>query len=322
MTNSRYVARRLVQVVPTVSGILVVVFFLIHLAPGDPVEALAGQSGDAAYYEFMRRKFGLDRPLLEQFFTYAGNILRGDLGISFIHGRQVADVILERLPATLLLMGTAIVLSSLGGIVLGTLAARRPFGRLDLTVGAASLVGYAAPSFWLAQLAVLGLSFYAGAFPIQGMTDARTVTTGFAHALDVAHHLVLPALVLALQELALVVRLTRAGLLEASGRDFLRTARAKGLAESRVITRHALPNALLPVVTIVGGRLGFLFSGAVVVEIVFGWPGLGRVLLSATLARDYPILLGILMLVAFSVVFANLLMDLVYARLDPRIRLN
>jgi len=310
------------QVVPTVSGILVVVFFMIHLAPGDPVEALAGQSGDAAYYAFMRRKFGLDRPLLEQFFTYAGNILRGDLGTSFIHGRPVFDVILERLPATLLLMGTALALSSLGGIVLGTLAARRPFGRLDLTVGAASLVAYAAPSFWLAQVAVLGLSFYAGVFPIQGMTDARTVTTGFARALDIAHHLVLPALVLALQELALIVRLTRAGLLEASGRDYLRTARAKGLGETRVMTRHALPNALLPVVTIVGGRLGFLFSGVVVVEIVFGWPGLGRVLLSATLARDYPILLGILMLVAFSVVLANLLMDLVYARLDPRIRLT
>lgn len=322
MASYRYIARRLLQFVPTVGGIIVLSFFLVHLAPGDPVQTLAGQSGDAAYYAFMRRKFGLDRPILEQFFTYASNVLRGDLGRSFIHGRSVADVILERLPATLLLMGTALVLSTIAGIVIGTLAARRPFGRLDFAVGSTALLFYAIPSFWLAQMAVLGLAFYAGVFPIQGMTSARTVTTGLAHAVDVAHHLVLPALVLMSQELALIVRLTRTGVLEASGRDYGRTARAKGLTEGAVITRHVLPNALLPVVTIVGGRLGFLFSGAVIVEIVFGWPGLGSVLLSSTQTRDYPVLLGMLLLVAFTVAFANLLVDLIYGRLDPRISLS
>lgn len=316
----RYVVRRLLQVLPSVAGIIVLSFLLVHLAPGDPIGALAGDFGDERYYAFMRAKFGLDRSLPEQFLTYAGNVLRGDLGDSFIHGRPVFDVIGERLPATLMLMVTALAVSSAAGIVLGALAARRPFGKLDFAVTTVSLLGYATPSFWLAQVALLSLAFYGGLFPISGMTDPRVVHTGLARVLDVAYHLALPALVLAASEIALVTRLTRTGLLEAMGREYVRTARAKGLPEGRALVRHALPNALLPVVTIIGGRVGFLFTGAALIEIVFAWPGLGRLLLSAVQTRDYPLILGMFLMVAFSVVLANLVTDLLYARIDPRIR--
>ncbi|HWI02440.1 MAG TPA: ABC transporter permease, partial [Acidimicrobiales bacterium] len=189
--NRRYVVRRLLQVLPAVASILIVTFAVVHAAPGDPVVAVAGESGNEEYYAFMREKFGLDRPVHEQFWTYSTNVLRGDLGVSFVQGREVVDLILERVPATLLLMGTALVVSTVGGVVLGALAARRPFGPFDLGVSTGALVGYALPSFWLAQLAMLTIAFRTGWFPIQGMTDARADYTGLAHYLDVARHLVL-----------------------------------------------------------------------------------------------------------------------------------
>ena len=316
---SRYLLRRLAQVLPTVAGLLVLNFCIVHLAPGDPVIALGGEHGDAAYYAFLRARFALDRPLPEQLLTYVTNVLRGDLGTSFVHGRSVAGVIAERLPATILLVATALVLSSLAGLGLGTLAARHGRRPADLALNAAALLGYATPSFWLGQMALLSLAVGTGLFPVQGMTDARHPQTGLAHVLDVAHHLALPALVLAVNELALTTRLVRTGLLEALGADYVRTARAKGLPEGRVI-RHALRNVMLPVLTVIGSRAGMFLSGAVLVEVVFAWPGLGRLLLSSLLARDYPVLLGMFLLISFAVVLANLITDLAYARLDPRIR--
>jgi peptide/nickel transport system permease protein len=316
----RYVFRRVLQVVPAVAAIFVVTFAVIHLAPGDPITAIASGNGDQAYFEFMREKYGLNRPLLQQFGTYVGNVFQGDLGVSFGQGRRVSELIVDRLPATLLLMGSALIVSSAGGVVLGLLAARRPFGVLDLGVSTVALVGYALPVFWLAQLALLLAAYKTGWFPIQGMTDARAGHTGWAAVVDVVRHLALPALVLAASEVALVARVTRTGLIEQRGQEYVRTARAKGLSARRCTTRHALPNALLPVVTVVGSRVGTLFSGAVLVETVFGWPGLGRLLLDAAGTRDHPILLGLVLLVAFSVVIANLVTDLVYAYIDPRIR--
>jgi peptide/nickel transport system permease protein len=298
----------------------VITFVLIHAAPGDPIVALAGESGDESHYRFMREKFGLDRSLPSQFATYATNILSADLGTSFVHGRPVFSVIGDRVPATLLLMGTALVLSSLVGIALGALVARRPGGALDLSVTVGALVGYAVPVFWLGQVALLTLAFGLGWFPLQGMTDARADHTGLAAVLDVAGHLALPALVLAASELALITRLTRSGLLQELGKDYVQYARAKGLAARQVMVHHALPNALLPVVTVIGARLGFLFSGAVLIETVFAWPGVGQLLLSAVRTRDYPVLMGIFLLVSVSVVVANLVTDLLYARIDPRIR--
>jgi peptide/nickel transport system permease protein len=317
--SRRYVLRRLGQALPTVAGLLLVTFLLVHLAPGDPMIALGGEHGDAGYYAMIRAKFGLDRPLAEQFFVYAGNVIAGNLGTSFIHGRPVIVVIGDRLPATLLLMSVALALSSLVGVALGTLAARRARRPADLLLRCVALLGHAAPSFWLAQVAILTLAIGTGVFPVQGMTDARRVSTGLAHVADVARHLALPALVLAAGELALTTRLVRTALLEALGTDYVRTARAKGLAERRV-TGHALRNALLPVVTVIGGRIGMLCSGAVLVEAVFAWPGVGQLLLASLLARDYPVLLGIFLLVSVSVVLANLLTDALCGWLDPRVR--
>ena len=302
------------------ASILIVTFAVVHAAPGDPVVAVAGESGNEEYYAFMREKFGLDRPLPQQFLTYTGNVLRGDLGTSFVQGQSVAALIAERVGPTLLLMGSALLVSTVGGILLGALAARRPFGPFDLAVSTSALVGYALPVFWLAQLAMLTLAFRFGWFPIQGMTTARASYTGWAHYGDVARHLVLPSLVLAASEVALITRIARTGILAEMNSDYVRVAQAKGLSRSSALLKHALRNALLPVVTVVGTRIGFLFSGAVLVETVFGWPGLGRLVLSAAQTRDHPILLGMVLLVAFSLVLSNLLTDLLYARVDPRIR--
>lgn len=317
--NWGYLARRLGQVPPTAFGIVVLTFVLIHLAPGDPILALAGEYGDEAYYQAMRERFGLDRSVPRQLITYLANVAQGDLGVSFVRGRPALAVVMERLPATLLLAGAALFLSTVVGLTLGVLAAKRAGRPMDLGLRVASLLGYATPSFWLAQLAVLFIAFRTGWFPVQGMTDARGTAEGFAHVADVAHHLALPALVLASAELALTTRLVRAGMLEVSRTEFIRTARTKGLPAGRV-TRHALRNALLPVVTVLGGRVGMFFTGAVLVEIVFAWPGVGRLLLSAAQARDYPVLLAIFLIVSFAVVVTNLLTDLTYARLDPRLR--
>jgi peptide/nickel transport system permease protein len=313
--NRRYVVRRLLQVLPAVASILIVTFAVIHAAPGDPIVAVAGESGNEEYYAFMREKFGLDRPLHVQFVTYATNVFRGDLGTSFVQGQAVTDLIAERVGPTLLLMGSALLVSTIGGILLGALA-----GPFDLAVSTTALVGYALPVFWLAQLAMLTLAFRFGWFPIQGMTTARVSYTGWAHYADVARHLVLPSLVLAASEVALITRIARTGILAEMNSDYVRVAQAKGLSHSSALLKHALRNALLPVVTVVGTRIGFLFSGAVLVETVFGWPGLGRLVLSAAQTRDHPILLGMVLLVAFSLVISNLLTDLLYARVDPRIR--
>ena len=316
----RYVLRRVLQLLPTTAAILLVGFLLIHLAPGDPVLALAGENGDAEYYAFVREKFGLDRPLPEQLATYAGNVLSGDLGTSYVQGRPVSAVIAERVPATLLLTGTALLLSSVAGTALGIFAATRRRRWPDVTVTAGILALYAAPVFLVGQLAILLLALRTGWFPVQGMTDPRSDATGLTHVGDVAHHLVLPVLALASQEVAAVSRLARVGLLDEMGRDHVRTARAKGVPERTVVLKHGMRRAMLPVVTVLGGRVGHLVAGAVVVETVFGWPGLGRLLVTAMQSRDVPIVLGVFLLVSLAVVVANLLTDLVYAWLDPRVR--
>lgn len=315
----RYLIRRLAQLVPTVGIILVGTFLLVHLAPGDPILALAGEQGDAAYYATMRRRFGLDLPLPRQLAVYLANVLRGDLGASYVHGRSSLAVVLDRLPATLLLASTALAISSFIGVGFGVVAARRVHRPTDLGLRVAALCGYAAPSFWLGQLAVVTLAFGAGLFPVHGMSDPRRTLTGLSQIVDVAHHLMLPALVLAATEVATNTRLVRASLIEVSRLEFMRTARAKGLS-ARGVLRHGLRNALLPVVTVIGSRAGMFFAGAALVEIVFAWPGVGTLLLSASQTRDYPVLLTIFLLASVGVVVANLVTDLAYALLDPRIR--
>ncbi|MEK6720775.1 MAG: ABC transporter permease [Chloroflexota bacterium] len=318
--NRRYLARRLLQVPPAVLGILVVAFLLIHLAPGDPILALAGDNGDAAYYAEMRATFGLDRPIPEQLVIFVGNLLRFDLGVSYVQGRPAIDVVLERIPSTLLLTGAALVFSTVVGIWLGLIAGARAHRPADLAINVAALGLHATPSFWLAQLAILTLSLWAGWFPVSGMTNPRSSATGLGLMLDIAHHLILPMIVLASTEIAAVARLTRAGLLDELSRDYVRTARAKGVKEPQVLRRHALRCALIPVATVVGGRVGHLLAGAVLVEAVFGWPGIGRLLLSSVQSRDIPIVLAVLLVIGLTIIIANVITDLVYVRLDPRIR--
>ena len=315
----QYLLRRVLQVPLLLLGVVLFTFILIHIAPGDPIVALAGEYGNEAYYEEMRAKFGLDRPLGEQLAIYLKNLLQGDLGYSYTYGQPVARVILGRLPTTLLLMGTALLLATTIGIGLGVVAARRPDSALDTAITTLALLGYAVPVFWLAQVMIYFLAVQGGWFPVHGLTSTREQHAGLRLVVDVGHHLALPAAALAVQQIALVSRLTRAEMLEALAQPFILSARAKGLKERQVLMGHALRNALLPVVTIVGGRVGFLFAGAVLTETVFAWPGLGRLLLDATLARDYPILMGLFILIATSVILANLGTDFVYATLDARL---
>lgn len=319
MTGS-YLLRRVIQLLPAVLGIVLLGFALVHAAPGDPILALAGEDGDAAYYAAMRERFGLDQPLLLQMWTYVRNVLSGDLGTSFAQGRPVLELIAGRLPATLLLTGSALVISTVVGVGMGAFTARRAHRVGDVAVNSVMLTAHAAPAFWLGQLALLAFAGGLGWFPVQGMSDARQQLTGFTAVLDVGHHLILPALVLASSQIALITRLTRTSLLTEMTSPHVRTARAKGLTMRRVIYVHALRRALLAAVTVIGGRIGHLLAGTVVVEVVFGWPGIGRLLLTAMQSRDHPVLLGVFLMVALSVVVANLLTDLAYGWIDPRIR--
>lgn len=315
----RYLLRRLLQAVPLLLGVLVVNFVLIHLAPGDPISLLAGDGGDADYFAAMRAKYGLDRPLPTQLALYLLGTARGEFGYSFAYTRPVFEVIASRLPPTLLLVGVSLALSTSIGIWLGVVSARKARSAVGRTVLLATLVGYGMPAFWLGQLLVLVFAVRLGWFPVQGMVDVRQDHHGLARAADVLHHLVLPVATLSVLHLALVTRLTRAGLREELAKDYTRTAHAKGLPAARVTTRHALRNALLPVVTVVGNDIGTLLSGAVLTEIIFAWPGLGRLLYDATLNRDYPLLMGIFLLVGTSVIVANIVTDVAYTFFDPRV---
>lgn len=317
-----YVLRRLLEVVPTVLGIVLIAFLLVHLAPGDPVMALAGEHGDAAYYAFMRHRFGLDQSLPRQLMTFLSRIASGDLGHSYVQGRSTIVVIVERVPATALLGGAALLVATLASVPLGVLAASRPEGSRDTTISALALTLFSAPAFWLGQMAILCFALGLGLFPVQGMTTAGSDAVGIRRLLDIARHLTLPALTLAAQELAVLVRLSRTGLIDERTRDHIRTARAKGVGELWVLVRHAFPRALLPVLTVLGSRIGHVLAGAAVVEVVFGWPGMGRLLLTALETRDTPLLLGLFIVVSFSVVVVNLLTDVLHAILDPRIRVG
>ncbi|MDQ1422347.1 MAG: peptide/nickel transport system permease protein [Acidimicrobiaceae bacterium] len=301
-------------------GVLLVTFALVHAVPGDPALLLAGEGASAARVQEVRHQLGSDRPLARQFITYVTKVAHGDLGDSTSLGQPVTTVLAQRVRPTLLLGGTALLISIVGGLFLGLTAARRPFGATDHVVSTVSLVGYATPAFWLAQIAALVLSVHLGWVPLLGYTDARHHFTGFNHLSDIAYHLALPATVLAISEMALLTRVTRSGLVQEAGRDYVRTAKAKGLPDDRILSHHVMRNALLPVVTVIGTRVGFLFSGAVVIETVFSWPGLGSVITSAARDGDREMMIGLVLLVSLCVILANLVTDVMYGWIDPRVR--
>lgn len=321
MNLPRFVAGRIAKAIVVVIAIVILNFFLIRLAPGDPAQVLAGEAGaaDEKFVAQLRQQFRLDEPLYSQLWAYLKGVLTLDLGFSYRQQRTVANLIAERLPATLILTMSAFAIALAGGVVLGTLAARNVGRWLDSAISALALVCYATPLFWIALMAVLLFSVTLDWVPAFGMATVGANLKGFAYVLDVAHHLVLPASVLGLFYIALYTRLTRASLLEVGREDFIRTARAKGVRESRILWVHQLRNAILPVVTMAGLQAGHLIGGAVVVETVFAWPGIGRLAFDALLQRDYNLLLGIFFVSASLVVIFNLITDLVYGAVDPRI---
>ena len=312
---------RIAKAVALVLFIATVNFALVHSAPGDPALVMAGQSGasDQKYLDQLRAEYGLDRPVASQLATYLGKTLRFDLGFSHRQRRPVLDLILERLPATLLLTGAAFALALFGGVLLGTLAGVRAGSIADLGITILSLVLYAAPLFWVGLMLVILFSVQLGWLPAFGYETVGAGYAGLRRALDVAAHLVLPAVTLGLFYLAVYARLMRASIIEVSGQDYIKTARAKGLPEGRIIRSHMLRNALLPVITIAGVQAGTLVGGSIVVETVFAWPGLGRLTFDAVLQRDYPVLLGVFLVMSVLVIAFNLLTDLIYRLVDPRI---
>jgi ABC-type dipeptide/oligopeptide/nickel transport system permease component len=315
----RYILGRLLQAIPLIFWVIVINFVITHLAPGDPVIFLAGQyEATPEYIETMRREFGLDKPLVTQLGIYLFKVAQGDLGYSTRFQQPVLELILSRLPATFLLMGTGLVLGALVGVFLGVVYTRRSAFSENAAVLAA-IAGHSMPTFWVGQILLIIFSLHLGLFPAQGMISLRVRETGFGAVWDVLHHLVLPALTYATYHLTLIFRITRAKMLEVLSQDYIITARGKGLDRRAILYRHALPNAILPVVTIIGVNVGFMLAGSVLTETVFAWPGMGRLMYEAVLARDYPVLLGIFVVTSVMVLVANLITDIIYAVMDPRV---
>lgn len=324
MPSLAYVLRRLGQAVPTVLAIVVLNFLLLQLAPGDAADVLAGEAGSATpeYMAQLRKSFGLDQPMWLQLLLYLKQVVTFDLGFSFRHGMPVSELILSRLGPTLLLMGTVLALAVFVGVLLGSLAARHLNRWQDNLISTLTVLAYATPVFWAGLMLIVLFSVKLGWFPTSGMQKVAAFHEGFAKVKDIAHHLVLPAVTLTLFYLALYARLMRASVLEQASMDYVVTARAKGLTEQQVIRRHVLRNAMLPVVTMAGVQVGAIFGGAVVVETVFAWPGLGLLAYESLFARDLNLLLGIFFVSTCLVVVVNLAVDLCYSMLDPRIELR
>ncbi|HZD24763.1 MAG TPA: ABC transporter permease, partial [Alphaproteobacteria bacterium] len=303
-------------------AVLVLNFTLIHIAPGDPADVIAGEMGGATpeMMQSIRAAYGLDKPFYVQLAVYVGKVARGDLGYSFYFNRPVTGLILQRLGATILLVVSSLVLAVLVGTLLGVLAAQKPNGLLSHLVTVMALIGYAAPVFWTGIMLLILFALWVPLFPVSGMYDVTAGATGFAYVADVLHHMVLPVVTLSTIYLAIYSRLSRASMLDVLGADYIRTARAKGLGRGLVVYKHALRNAVLPVVTFAGLQFSQLFSGAVLVEAVFSWPGMGSLAFDSILRRDSPTLLGILFFSALIVIVVNILTDLSYRLIDPRIR--
>ena len=312
----RYLARRLLLLVPVLMGVSIVVFMVLHLSPGDPAEIMLGSAATKEDLARLRFEMGLTEPLHVQYVRWMGHVLRGDLGRSLWMKRHDLGEVLHRFKATLVLAGSALVLSTLGGMALGVLSATRPESILDRASTVASLFGASMPVFWLGIVLMVVFSLWLGWLPASGMWAPY----GGGDLRDLVTHLVLPAVTLAAASMTIIARLTRSTMLEVLGQDYIRTARAKGLVEGRVVVRHGLKNALIPIVTVVGVQAGYLLGGAVLTETVFAWPGVGTLMVQGILARDFPLVQGCVLVIALGFVLVNLAVDLLYGYLDPRIR--
>ena len=331
----RFILTRVSLLIPTFLGMTLVAFLLIRLVPGDPIETMAGERGiDAVRHAALLKEYGLDRPVMVQYGIYIGRVLHGDLGKSIITHEPVLREFAALFPATLELGFCAIVFALLLGIPAGIIAAVRRNSVLDHGVMGVSLTGYSMPIFWWGLLLILLFSVQLGWTPVSGRLDVKYFiepTTGFLLVdswlsgekgafRSAVSHLILPAIVLGTNPLAVIARMTRSAMLEVLGEDYIRTARAKGLSTLRVVGLHALRNALIPVVTVIGLQIGVLFTGAILTETIFSWPGVGKWLVEAIGRRDYPVLQGGILLIGTMVMAVNLLVDITYGIINPRIR--
>ena len=300
-----FLARRLLLAIPTLVGVLVVVFALLYVAPGDPVLEMVGERADSATIARLRKELRLDEPLPNQFAHYAGGALRGDLGRSYITGRPILRDIRERFPKTLELAAAAMLLAAITGITIGVASAAHPGGWFDRIAMALTYVGISAPVYWVGLILILLFAVILRWLPPSGFGDVR--------------YLVLPALALGSRSIAFLARMTRSTMLEVLGGDYIRTARAKGLRERVVLGRHALRNALIPVITVLGLDFGYYLTGSILTETIFSWPGLGRYVVNAISRRDLPAIQGSVLFLSVVFVLVNLITDLVYAAADPRV---
>jgi peptide/nickel transport system permease protein len=329
-----YIIRRLLSLIPTLLGVSIIVFLFLRMIPGDPALALAGEHATDANVERIREEFGLNKPLYEQYLTYMGKVLRGDLGRSVFNKRYVTDELRARFPATLELSVCALIVAMIVGLPAGIISATKRNSIFDNAAMVGSLLGISMPIFWLGLMLNWFFAVRLGWLPsvtrldsgielhrITNLIIVDSILTGNAEALlNGIKHLILPSVALGTIPMAIIARMTRSAMLEVLEQDYVRTARAKGLAERVVTFKHALKNAMLPVITILGLQVGLLLSGAVLTETIFAWPGIGRWLYLSILARDYPIVQGMALFITFLFLMVNLLVDLSYALVDPRIR--
>ncbi len=334
MTLYKYFIKRLALTIPTLIGVSIIVFLLIHMIPGDPIDIMMGDRITDETRAAMEKMLGFDQPLHIQYWQWFTNALQGDFGVSIRSGQPVFQEILDRLPATVELTVVALLIAVVFGIFFGVTAARYRNTIIDQSMIGFSLLGVSIPIFWLGMMLIFFFSVMLGWLPVSGrlsMGAAMTSVTGlylvdslisgnFNAFMDALKHLLLPAFSLATVSLALVVRVTRSSMLDVLSEDYIRTARAKGLRERKVVYTHALKNAMIPVVTVIGLQLAKLMGGAILTETVFSWPGIGRLLINAIGFRDYPVVQGVVFFVAFAFILMNIIVDLFYAYLDPRIR--
>ena len=319
-----FILRRLLSALPLLFAVVVLNFLLIAFTPGDPLVLLVGDfPAPPEYLAQMRREYGLDQPVWVQLWNYLLKVLQGDFGYSFAAQQPVASLIFERLGATLMLTLSALGLASVVGVTLGVAAAMASRSRgqrwLDGGVQAGASLGYSVPDFWLGQLLILTFAIGLGWLPSQGAEPIRGLPEGWAGVVERLRYLLLPAFALSFRYLTLITRITRAAMLEVMGADYIMAARARGASEFMVIGVHALRNAAAPVITVIGYNIGFILAGSALIEAVFAWPGIGRLLYESISKRDYPVMLAILLMVSATVVVANLITDIVHRLIDPRI---
>jgi ABC-type dipeptide/oligopeptide/nickel transport system permease component len=328
-----YVIKRLLQIIPVVLGVTLIAFALIHLAPGDPVRTMLGQHATQQEIDQIRAKYGLDQPLFVQYFIWLGDVLHGDLGRSILSHEQVTTEIASRFPNTIELAIAAMIFAILIGVVAGIISATKQYTVADYSVMGIALFGISMPVFWLGIMLMMIFGVFLGWLPIGGRIDLLLPfnrITGFmvvdsiiagnwTALISVLRHLILPAIALGTIPMAIIARTTRSSMLEILRQDFIRTERAKGLSERKVIYKHAIRNAMVPVVTVIGLNFGLLLSGAILTETVFSWPGVGRLVIDSVYARDYPLVIGCILVFALVFVIVNLITDLLYTYIDPRI---